>query len=276
MRGFLIISASLALFSAGCSSIMSSMMGSAGSSAGSAAGNQVGSAAGNRAGAAAVDSMGGPGVQPTPVNLGYGGGMGSPQATTFYTQFIFGMAFGSGGYAVAPVEYKAGQYTRWNVASSAGSNATLERAFLSVDADGNQWWKVKFIADKGDTTILEALFSPKDQKMLRLRAKYPHDAEGKEMPVSENSYYAAPQRLTQQSIDGATVGTASVVVPAGQFKAKHVVFADVAMSHEWWLMPAIPGGVVKQLSHPNQDNHKGYEMDLVAYGNDAHSELNSK
>jgi len=260
--------------SAGCSMFVDNLVSSAGSSAGS----QVGSAAGNRAGAAAVEGAGGSGASASgaPAGGAYGGGMAmSPQATAFYTQYIFGMAFGSGGYAISPIDYKPGQYTRWNISGGDGKGATLERAFLATDADGNQWWKVKFIGEKGEATIFEALLSPKDQKMLRLRGKFPNDAEGKEMAVSENAYYAPPQHLSKQSIEGAVVGTETVSVPAGSFTARHVVFGGMGASHEWWISEKVPGGTVKQATQGQNSGGNGYELVLAAYGDNAVSELGS-
>ena len=249
---------------------------SAGSSAGSAAGNTVGNEAGNLAGNAAINSMGGP-TQPVSANPRMQ--MMNQQVMMFYTQFIFSMAFGSGGYSIGTGDFKPGQYARFTLPSDSGGEAeggTLERAYLGDDGEGNQWWKVKMVNPKnGETIILEALLSPKDNKMLRLRGKFPQDDAGKEMAVSENASYVPPTRLSKKSIEGATTGVESVTVPAGTFRARHVVFGDVGSTHEWWLDDKVPGGTVKELTKVSGGRGQ-YQLDLVASGSDAATELGTK
>lgn len=264
----------LAAALAGCS-IIESSIGSALGSAGSAAGNQVGTSVGNQVGSSVSSRWVGPNVNAALMQ----------QMSQFYTQYIFSLAFGSGGYAVATEDYKPGNFTRWNLSSSGekGKGATLERARLFDDAEGNQWWKVKWVdGEKGDTIILEALLSPKDAKMLRLRGKFPNDQAGKEMAVSDNAWYVPPQKLSQKSIEGATTGTENVTVPAGGFSAKKVVFGDVASTHTWWLANGVPGQTVKQETrgqkHGGGDgpDSSNYTMELAAYGANAVTELGTK
>jgi hypothetical protein len=206
------------------------------------------------------------------------------QMTMFYTQFMFSMAFGSGGFAIGSSDFKPGQYVRFQVPSpgeSKGSGRTsgsIERAYLGDDAEGNQWWKVKFVGDeKKEAVILEALLSPKDGKMLRLRGKFPQDAEGREMVVAENSTYVPPTRLSPKSVEGATKGVESVTVPAGTFNARHVVFGDGVSTFEWWLADKVPGGTVKQMGRGGGGERGGeYVLELVAFGSDAQTELGTK
>ena len=260
-----------------------SAAGSAANSAGSSAGNAIGNEAGNRAGNAAVNSMGGP-SQPVSQNPRLAGmtQQMNQQVMMFYTQFIFSMAFGSGGYSIGTGDFKPGQYARFNFPKGQGGDdggGTMERAYLGDDGEGNQWWKVKMVnSKKGETIILEALLSPKDNKMLRLRGKFPQDDAGKEMAVSENASYVPPTRLSKKSIEGATTGVESVTVPAGTFQARHVVFGDVGTTHEWWLADSVPGGTVKELTKAsnNSGGHGMYELDLVASGSDAATELGTK
>lgn len=272
--------ASAVLFAAalaGCSLIsdtIGSAVGSAAHSAGSAAGNQVGTSVGNQVGSSVSSRWVGPNVNAALMQ----------QMSQFYTQYIFSLAFGSGGYAVAIDDYKPGNFTRWNISGGGEkSKATLERARLFDDAEGNQWWKVKWVdSEKGDTIILEALLSPKDSKMLRLRGKFPNDQAGKEMAVSDNAWYVPPQKLSQKSIEGATTGTESVSVPAGGFTAKKVVFGDVASTHTWWLASGVPGQTVKQETRGQKSgggdgpDSSNYLMELAAYGANATTELGTK
>jgi hypothetical protein len=263
---------------AGCSLVQDAIYGGASSATNSAAntaGQNVGNEVGNRAGNAAVNSMGGP-TQPNAAGPNLSAL--NAQLTVFYTQFIFSMAFSSGGYAVGSTLFKPGEYVRYNAVSERTSNATIERAYLGDDAEGNQWWKVKFVnPDKNnDTVIMEALLSPKDQKLVRLRGQFPGDQGPKEMPVTENTGYVPPTKLTKQSIEGATVGTESVSVPAGTFgAARHVVFGGMGGNHEWWLDDKVPGGVVKQ-STSASGSGRAHTLELVAYGGGAGSELGTK
>jgi hypothetical protein len=213
----------------------------------------------------------------------------SPYMMQFYMQFVFAMAFSQGGYAVEETPYKVGEWTRWSVPNTGAKGdeskeTILERAYLFDDAEGNTWWKVKWVLDTAkaaeNTMILEALFSKANYTLLRMRAKMPNETQGKEMPVTEATYYHPPQRLTPQSLKGATQGVVAVKVPAGSYQARHVVFGDAAGgTAEWYLTDKVPGGNVKFVhtgAKPDKDGKAGpanYTMDLMATGKNATSEL---
>ena len=200
----------------------------------------------------------------------------NPAFLNMYMGFIFTYAFSSGGYDVAPVEYKAGQYTRWSGKGQNGKGIGIERAHLFDDKQGRQWWKVKFTDDESKVTILEGLLDPAQKKFVRMRAQFPDDKEGNELPMDDQNYYHPAQKLSKDSVEGATKGVESITVPAGTFKAKHVVFGGAGGTNEWWLNEKVPGGTVKQLTkNPRSDEDK-WEMELTAYGNDAKSELGTK
>jgi hypothetical protein len=232
--------------------------------------------AGRNIGANMVGNAGAPagGARPASYNGSMSMASMNPAFLNLYMSFIFTYAFSSGGYDVAPVEYKAGQFTRWTGKGQDGKTIGIERAHLFDDAQGRQWWKVKFTDDESRTTILEGLLDPKQQKFVRMRAQFPDDKEGNEMPVDDQTYYHPAQKLSKDSVAGATKGVESVSVPAGTFKAKHVVFGGVDGKHEWWLDTKVPGGTVKQLLRAGDDER--WEMELAAYGNNARSELGSK
>ena len=270
-RTFLLLAAAVApIATTGCASMIDRTLGSAGDAAGQRIGTSIGNSAGDAiapaAGSATAAAMGG-------------------QYMTIYTSYIFGLAFSSGGYAISTRDYQPGEYTRFSLPASDGTQNTIERARLFDDANGNQWWKVKYTeGKKGEVIILEGLLSPKDQRMVRLRGKFPKDEAAKEMPVDEQSYYVPPRRLSRESIEGATVGTETVTTPAGTFKgARHVVFGDAGgNSHEWWLDDKVPGGAVRQaLKSTSRQAGNGpdagnYVMSLVAYGSDAKSDLGTR
>lgn len=213
-------------------------------------------------------------------------GQVTPHLQRFYTTYMLRMAFYAGGYSVAPAahDYEPGEYTEWEVhgESTQDNRAVMRRAFLGTDADGNEWWQVKYTnAEDGSTIIMESLFSPDMQQLLRMRAKWPNDRQPQEVPVTENQYYQAPQRLTEQSLEGGTRGYETVTTPAGSFNARHVVFGNPGGdTQEWWMTDRVPGGVVKYLySSPtggsgNQPADASYyDLRLVDYGANARSEL---
>src|SRR5437016_5659515 len=154
----------------------------------------AGDQAGRNIGARMVGNSGGPqGAQPASYGSGAsGGGMSmatmNPAFLNMYMNVIFTYAFSSGGYDVSSVEYKAGQYTRWTGKGQNGKAIGIERAHLFDDATGRQWWKVKFTDDESRTTILEGLLDPAQKKFVRMRAKFPDDAEGQEMALTDQNY----------------------------------------------------------------------------------------
>ena len=200
----------------------------------------------------------------------------NPAYLNMYMSLIFTYAFSSGGYDVSPAEYKTGEYTRWSGSGENGKKILVERAHLSDDAQGRQWWKVKWTDESQKTIVLEGLLSPTEKRFVRMRARFPEDAEGKELPVDQSTSYHAPQRLSPESIEGATKGVESVTVPAGTFKAKHVVFGGMDGTHEWWMDSKVPGGTVRQALKSPNDEKSRWNMELAAYGSDAKSELGSK
>jgi hypothetical protein len=244
---------------AGCSMMhdaMSSAVGSTVNTAGNVAGQRVGTAIGESVSARLLAAY-------------------QPQMMAAYTSYIFSIAFSSGGYSVQQGDYAVGDWTRWNWPTEDGSVNQIERARLADDDKGNQWWKVKFVNNKqNETTTLEGLFSHDRSKLLRLRGKFPKE-EAKEVPVTDQTYYVPPTKLTDESVAGATVGTESVTVPAGSFSAKHVVYAYGNGTQEWWLTEGVPGGLVKQsLKGSKEDSSKNqYTITLAAKGNDAKDEL---
>lgn len=263
----------LALTLAACSTA-SSMLGTMTGKATDTAANKVGEQVGNQAGNAASAKV---------------GAAMSPYMVNFYMGFVFSMAFSQGGYAVEETPYKVGEWTRWSIPNAGAEGdepkeTILERAYLFDDAEGNAWWKVKWVLDPAkaaeNTMILEALFNKKDYTLLRLRAKMPNETQGKEMPVTQATYYVPPQKLTPQSLKGATQGIVSVTVPAGTYKARHVVFGNGAGgSAEWYLVDTVPGGNVKFVNKAPKEDSDGkadpanYTMNLTAKGTGAASEL---
>lgn len=215
----------------------------------------------------------------------------SPEFRTWYSSYVTSLAFASGGYSVAPAaaDYEPGEYTVHRMEGADGEPiARIRKALLFVDDEGNEGWKVRFVDEAaGDTTVMEYLFSPDRSELLRLRARYPDEETATEVPVEENTYYSEPRALTEESIEGATVGTETVTVPAGEFEARHVRFDVSARSgtQSWWLDDGVPGGVVRyalraedSADEDRPEDAEGlardrYVEELVEYGTGAESEL---
>ena len=218
----------------------------------------------------------------------------SPMFINYYNAYLFQLAFNSGGYDVGETPYKPGDWTKWEAHGRGNDEKptkpnTIERAFLYLDKDKNQVWRVKFSeGESGDTVILEAKFSPDRSKVLRMRAKYPKDTEPQEQAVDDQTFYVPPRKLTAESVKGGTVGEESVTVPAGTFKAKHVKFGTPAnVTQEWWLAAGVPGGNVQYreaAQKPASDQPEGAEnldpdnftLLLQSHGKGAVSELGMK
>ena len=253
---------------AGCSQVVSSAIDTAGRRTGEVIGNRVGSAMGARLSA-----------------------MWTPQLMQFYTGYLFSLAFHSGSYAPAGVEYEPGEWTRWRIVQTGqeGPPPEFERAFLRREADGSEWWRVRYVVmgDDGsgevkpDTILLEGKFSPDRSQLVRLRGKMPGETEAKEMPVEEGTYgYSEPIPLTEESLEGATVGTETISVPAGRFTAQHVRYGNMGGGTvEWWLNDDVPGDMVKYSnSSPQEPSEDGgtpdphnYTVELLAHGTGATS-----
>jgi len=250
--------AGLLFFGTGCSSFIDSAL------------NGAGNNAGNRAGNAAANSIMGP-----PGSGGMTAATMPPATMNLYLGQIFSLAFSPGGYSLGDRDYKPGEYTRWDISNEEGKkDATLERAHLFDDASGNQWWRVKWFSPDEKPMVIEGLLNPTQNRFVRMRAKFPEDTAPQELPVDEQNYYHPPQKLSRESIEGATVGTESVTVPAGTFTARHVVFGQAGLTHESWLDSKVPGGSVRQAT--KSEKTVVSEMKLIAFGTDAKSELGVK
>lgn len=183
-------------------------------------------------------------------------------------------------------DYAPGDWTKWTVKTEDDEEVqTVERAFIGKQTDGGEWWRMKTITSDGeeaDTVSLEALFRPEPdneylQKLVRMRAKLPGNAEPQEMMVPEqwstwNMMGAFQFKPTAESIEGATIGTEQVTTAAGTFTAKHVRFGQGGGTLEWWLDESSVGGWVKFVAMDNEKNPR-YTMELAGKGTGAKSEL---
>ncbi|WKW13575.1 hypothetical protein Strain138_002899 [Pseudogemmatithrix spongiicola] len=217
---------------------------------------------------------------------GTGGVPAAGQWTADYTWLyigqLWGMMYGTGAN-VFDEDYQPGQWTRWELGGNDDDDkAIVERAFLSKDEEGKEWWRYKSVMG-GDTIVLEGLFKDAGdglQELVRMRGRMPGEKEPNEMMVPENmtmlqAWGMFRSRPTKESVDGATVGTENVTTPAGTFSAKRVHFGSTGGRQEWWLSPTVPGGWV-QYTVNAEDKEDGFRMRLIAHGSGATSELGSR
>ena len=267
-RRSLVLVAALAL--GGCSAALDSALDAAGRRAGAGIGNAVGEKVGEAAGAAIAARM------PT---------MWTPDLTRVYMNYMFTMAFHSGSYTFEDNDYQVGQWTRWRLIESGdeGRPDEMERALLHRRDDGMEWWRVKYVSETEegrDSMVVEALFNPETGEFARMRGRMPGEEEAREMPVEEGTYgYTEPRTLTDESLEGALVGTEAIRVPAGSYTAEHVRYGGMGGgTYEWWLVDDVPGGMVKySRSYESQDmegpDPYNWLVELVASGTGATSEL---
>jgi hypothetical protein len=194
------------------------------------------------------------------------------------------------GAAMFEKDYKPGEWTKWSIVTADSEDQQqTEKAFLGKTAEGAEWWRFKTITtykedDKtlADTIVLESLFKPEPgneqmQKLVRMRGKFPGQAEAQEMMVPEqwgmwNLNGAMGMKPTKESVDGATVGVETVTTPAGTFKARHVRFGQGNGSIDWWLDDTAAGGWVKFVATDNEKQPQ-YTMQMIGKGVGAKSEL---
>lgn len=210
----------------------------------------------------------------------------SPAFMNWYTGYLTRMAFNAHGYSVesATRGYEPGEYTEWAIRSDDEETPTnrMQRALLREESNGNQWWQVIYHDNASDDTIvMEALFTPDREQMLRMRALFPDDDSPREIPVDEQNYQA-PIRLTQESIAGATEGEERIRVPAGRFDTTRIRFGGGGLDQLWWLSDEVPGGIVRHAmatteeETPDQAEQmptENYIMELQEFGKDAKSQL---
>lgn len=252
-NGLIALLAAALVTTTGCGAVLDAAMKSAGNQVGGAIGNQVGKQVGTVAAGYTSNMM---------HNL-------SPALMQAYSMALFSLLYHHGGYHFAGLrtaDYQPGHYTRWT-APDAKEGDWFEKAYLKHEEDGKQWWRVhakgKDDNGKAQEVILEALFDKQDKsgarKILRMRAKLPNRPEAEEIPITEQnqaSWVLRPSaQVSEESLKGATVGTESVTVPAGTFKARHIKYAGTNGANEWWVAgKSVPGGFVQYAIEGQQRN----------------------
>lgn len=261
MKRLLVALLTVPLLTSGCAALMDRAMDAASDRAGSIIGDAIGDRVGNAAAGQAtaeLDAL-------------------SPGMTQAYALGLFSVLFYNGGYAFSSNAYRVGDYTQWT-GKGMGQGDFFEKALLSRDAKGQEWWRVRAQQHENGQVkeaVFEALFSAPDasgaRKVLRMRAKLPNQTQANEVPITEENqagWVLHPRaRLTPESLQGATVGIESVAVNAGTFKARHVRYALGTGAIDWWLSDAVPGGLVKYTVTGDDGKQTGsLQLDKVGTG----------
>lgn len=191
---------------------------------------------------------------------------------------MFNYLFTGYGYELEVEDYPEGGWTKWQITGNEGEVGTImKKGFLKTLENGQQWWQIVMYDEETEEAvyIAEVLFAEDRQRIVRLREKM-GDSEAQEKPVSEG-WYSEPQKLTQESIEGATKEKGiSVEVPKGAFTADLIDFGvapDISLKLWRVTTEKVPGGIVKSATMENEEVISSLE--LIDYGTDATSMLNS-
>jgi hypothetical protein len=191
-------------------------------------------------------------------------------------QVIFNYAFSANGMWPAEANYEEGEWVQYQFRTDDGGDTgfqTVRRALLKTTEDGNEWWRVE-ARQEGESWVYEALLNPESGEVVRLRSKDPEGNVG-EVPVTERTVYQSPQRLTEESIEGATVGERQLDTPAGTFTTREVQYQGGMQGGTvvWFLSEQVPGHVVQYQVDGSQGNT--WTSTLADYGSDATTTLDS-
>ncbi len=201
------------------------------------------------------------------------GGMNFGSANMY--PMMFNYLFSSYGYGLELDSYEESEMTTWRITTE-GDGLIMKKAFLKELDNGKQWWQIVLLEEESEEPqyIAEILFSENRKSILRYREQMA-DGEIQEKPVSEG-WYTQPTELTKESIQGAQEKTnVSVDTPAGTFDTDLLNFgvAGNTSLKMWRADKDIPGGVVKYQT--TREGEVLYGSELLSYGNDAESLLNS-
>ncbi|MEX0719336.1 MAG: carboxypeptidase-like regulatory domain-containing protein [Balneolaceae bacterium] len=189
---------------------------------------------------------------------------------------MFNYLFTGYGYQLELEDYPEGGWTEWRTDES--NETFMRKALLKKLDNGQQWWQIVLKSEEGNSNeqyVAEVLFSEDRESIVRMREKI-GDSEAQEKPVSEG-WYNDPQRLTQESIEGAlSEENVTVDVPKDTFTADLLDFGVASgISMKMWRVssPAVPGGIVKYETSSEDENLSS--MELVDFGTDATTMLDS-
>ncbi|MCF7805309.1 MAG: hypothetical protein K9N46_09075 [Candidatus Marinimicrobia bacterium] len=257
---FIVVSlvASVSLMS--CSTIIDSLIGGAVSGAGRAVGEHAQNAV--------YKSLAPDENVPPPTSPGWGNFM------AVQAQVIFSYSFNTGMQVSAEENYEPGQWTRFEITSDDGDETTtLERGLLKRTDNGDLWWQLTWSSDES-TWLYEGLVDSATGEVLRLRGQDPDGNTG-EIPVSETTVNQTGGSMTEESMEGALVGTEDIATPAGTFTTEKYEFMGGmgGDTMQMWLTDEVPGGMVQY--QVMSEGEQAWKSVLVDWGTDATTKLDS-
>lgn len=229
-------------------------------------------------------------------------GLGALQ-DSMVASIVYAQVFFAGGYAQGYESFAPGQGVAWELTArdeDGVQRLEIERALLKRTAEGNSWWLLRYDAEDEEEMISEALLDP-EYNILKFRYRDPETDTIREwVPETEEEAAAETESEEEEAMAEAgqedyyrgdfsdnVVGTERVSVPAGRFKADHVLIEDhyvaeegeeteesYRATYEWWLTGEVPGKIVKYIWTDESDG-SSLTGELLAYNNGYTTRLNS-
>ncbi len=195
----------------------------------------------------------------------------------------YNQTFFAGGYWVDDHGFEEGDAVRWHITAErpdAGSNEfEAERALVEINADGSQWWYIRYSQDAYRfecKVLLDEFATPvemwhrqdSDQDPLFHEFDYEQaghfgDAGSADLEALEEAGISTLVYLSSAEYERALSGRGAVRVPAGEFEADHLVYefedsqTGEQFLYEWWVTQAVPGRLVR---YHWRDRQSGREL----------------
>jgi hypothetical protein len=183
-------------------------------------------------------------------------------AATYQYQFnaFYGAMWNLGWFGYKDGNYQPGQGTIWEITSSSkGSKAptTFERAYLKLNNDKSQWWRLRIKGSKEKEEIVYEILFGSDTVAQKVRYKDQGSGQiGEFVPDQSGSQPGALSQPTRDQMAKSLVGTETVQVRAGSFTADHYAYTDPKSGYkaDSWISKKVPGSMVKFVGTNPQNN----------------------
>ena len=179
---------------------------------------------------------------------------------SFYAYYF--MSFYTGGHFLQ-ANFTPGQGVVWQVTDGDSDRFSIERAFLSQESDGTQWWRLKYFTD--DEAITWEFRINREAKVLELWYKIDEGEAVRIVPSGDS--YAAYYEGTEitDSLLAQSTRKEQIRVGAGAFNADVVEMSGQDdegsdYNYRWWLASTVPGGIVRFQARTGDDS---FTMELV-------------
>jgi len=174
---------------------------------------------------------------------------GATIAYQYQFNAFYGAMWNFGWFGYTDANYQPGQGTVWQITSSRDSkgSTTFERAFLKVNADATQWWRLKISGSGAKEEVVYEFLVGTDMKVLKVRYKDPDSGQIGEFIPDQSGQQSSPSQPTRQQLANYLVGTESIQVKAGTFTADHYSYTDPQTGYKGdsWISKTVPGYMLK-------------------------------